>query len=218
MWSRLRSGRIKAHGQIRTRRIHTRDIGRLTSLIRRKSDNPNTILKNFTGAAAVIMSYTNHHEHVASTGTLGYKDDQNGPHFNGSQFIAPLDEIINAIQKTGADYRELEKVLGLKVNSLGEEGARIIIVYNPSSHNLRETDSSAAGANDSFEEGGKTIGGISEALIDQTPEESCFFMPSDQEGLLHSCNYRSAPLEAFISNDSLKKWLHSQQLRTVEEK
>ena len=210
MWHIVRSRMAKA--QKCTRTIRTRHIGRITNLIRSRMDNPKAGLENFTGSAAVIISDKNHHRFVESTGALGREDDQ-----NGTQYVAPLDEVINAIRETNADLRQLERKFGLNSGSLGSE-ARVVIVYAPFSHNLRKTHFGAPGANELFIEGGKTIGGISEALIDRTPEEKVVFMPSDQEGLLESCNYRSEPVNAFTSTNTFTSWLASLSLWSVEEK
>ena len=72
------------------------------------------------------------------------------------------------LEEAQGDTNAMEEKLGLDEGSLGDNPQRVD-VYNPEDYNLREPDSSMAGANENYVEGGETSGGMPEGVVDPFP-------------------------------------------------
>ena len=83
-------------------------------------------------------------------------------------WVAPSAEIDEAIIKTNGNPRELETLLGLPENSLGDTPVRVNI-DNIDGLDIRIPDASTPGANPNFIPGGSTSGGITERVIYNCP-------------------------------------------------
>ena len=89
-------------------------------------------------------------------------------------FVMPKSVADNIIKKAGGDVGKLEKMLGLDPGDLGDSPVRIDILKP---QGLRMPSGNEGGANDFWVPGGKTSGGIPEAVIDQTPVGDALITP-----------------------------------------
>jgi RHS repeat-associated protein len=106
--------------------------------------------------------------HITTTKRL--KRFPDSPTYGGKDFfVAPTDEIDDLLAKNPS-RRDLEKALGLENGAL-EGGDLVRIDVAPSSmKNLRMPSGKEATVNSKFLKGGKTSGGVSEAIIDGVPK------------------------------------------------
>jgi hypothetical protein len=130
----------------------------------------------------------------------------------GEQFIAPLGDLVRAAVDAGGQPGALETRLGLSSNSLGDP-RQIVIAHipNPIEHNLRPAAADNLGANELWVPGGRTSGGVIEAVVDSIPTADHFIMPSDQGGLLRYNNVRFFNLDNFC----MQSWLSRRFLESV---
>ena len=96
--------------------------------------------------------------------TWGVNRAEIGP--PGGHFVMPKHVADDIVIKSGGDIKKIESLLGLNPGDLGDTPVRIDI-YNPTG--LRMPSGNEPGANEFWLPGGKTSGGIPEAVIDQTP-------------------------------------------------
>ncbi|MFK8273031.1 hypothetical protein [Capnocytophaga canimorsus] len=83
------------------------------------------------------------------------------------QFVAPTNQINDLLTKSNGNISVIEKALGIPKGDWQNRGGLYKIdMLNPFEHNLRLPTSDSSGANELFVEGGKTIGGISEGVVD----------------------------------------------------
>lgn len=62
--------------------------------------------------------------------------------------------------------RQLEQKLGLDVNYLDGSDVMILYIDNPGTYNLRMPSGNEPGANEFWTPGGKTSGGVNEAVME----------------------------------------------------
>ncbi|MCU5771735.1 hypothetical protein N5923_08825 [Erwiniaceae bacterium BAC15a-03b] len=96
--------------------------------------------------------------------TWGVNRPEIGP--PAGHFVMPRTVADDLITKSGGNIPKLEKLLGLTPGELGDSPVRIDI-SNP--QGLRMPTGREPGANEFWLPGGKTSGGIPEAVINQTP-------------------------------------------------
>ncbi|MGK8933014.1 RHS repeat-associated core domain-containing protein [Pluralibacter gergoviae] len=84
----------------------------------------------------------------------------------GGHFVMPRHVADDLISRSGGSIPKLEHLLGLSPGDLGDAPVRIDI---PNPSGLRMPSGNEPGANEFWLPGGKTSGGIPEAVIDQTP-------------------------------------------------
>jgi hypothetical protein len=112
----------------------------------------------------------------------------------------------------------LEKALGLDRGALGPKDSIVLAhVPFPHEHGLRATVPGVAGANAQFLAGGRTSGGVTEALINRVATDSMAMMPSDQEGLISWSNVRFFNMEALRGSSWLARALMTAPGHSVEE-
>jgi len=121
--------------------------------------NPKTYLE-----PAYVAKHLSMFKDGVSKITWGVNRAEIGPpdgHFVMPSFVA--DEMI---AKSGGNIAKLENLLGLEKGELGNSPVRVDI---PSPQGVRMPTGNEPGANDYWLPGGKTSGGVPEAVIDQTP-------------------------------------------------
>ena len=92
----------------------------------------------------------------------------------GGVFVMAKKDAEAMIKQSKGNPRELEKLLGLKPGALGE-GPVLVDIPNPKG--LRMPTGNEAGANRFWIPGGKTSGGVPEAVIDRIPKGSYSVTP-----------------------------------------
>jgi hypothetical protein len=81
-------------------------------------------------------------------------------------FVLAKGDFDRIIAESGGNLRQIEQMLGLELNYLDGNDVMIVHIENPSAHNLRMPTGNEGGANQYWLPGGKTSGGINEAVMD----------------------------------------------------
>ncbi|MFD2726303.1 DUF6531 domain-containing protein [Hyunsoonleella rubra] len=122
-----------------------------------------TISSDFDNGASFIVTGEVYEKFIKNSSIVGRPD---------GQFVAPTNQINNLLKKANGDISIVEKGLGIPDGNWQNKGGLYKIdIDNPKNHNMRLPDSNNSGANELFVPGGKTSGGISEAVIDPVPTD-----------------------------------------------
>lgn len=116
---------------------------------------------DFSQGVSFLCSKDNYERYIA-----------NGPGFlgrGGIQFVAPSQEIDQVLRECNGDPRAIEQRLGLKDNSLGHAEIYRVDIPDPGKYTMKLPTKETPGSNENYVPGGKTSGGVHEAVILDVP-------------------------------------------------
>ena len=123
--------------------------------------NPSTYLKE-----EYITNHLTKFEDGAVRFTSRNSFNQYGTLGPDGGFVLSKSDFDKIIKETGGDLRQIEQKLGLDANYLDGSDVMIVHIDNPSAYNLRIPSGNEGGANQYWLPGGKTSGGVNEAVMD----------------------------------------------------
>ena len=120
----------------------------------------------FDDGASIIMTKRQYIAYVKGNPTIGIPID-------GTQFVLPKSYCDDIASKAIGDITYYEKALGFDIGYFSDGGGLIRIdIDNLDGLNLRIPSGNEAGVNNHWIPGGKTEGGIPEAITDLIPNTS----------------------------------------------
>ena len=120
------------------------------------------VSKDFKDGASFLITKKDYLRFIVGKKNVGRVD---------GQFVIPKKEMDNLLKKTNGDIVQIERALGIPEGNWQDKGGLIRVdIPNPQDYNLRLPTANMSGANEKFELGGKTSGGIPEGVIDQVPK------------------------------------------------
>lgn len=141
-----------------------------------------TLPAQFSKGGAALISRKNFEAFALPSLTFGRPPGDADP--KGAQFVVPSPDLIEAIRECKGSAAALERRLSVGAGSLGPDDEILFVhIPAPGEHSLRKALADTPGATKAFVPGGKTGGGLTEAIVDQTRFDGPIIMPSDQEGL-----------------------------------
>lgn len=81
-------------------------------------------------------------------------------------FVIPKSEFEQIMKESKGDLRIVEQKLGLKQGYLSDNDTLVVYIKKENIRNLKIPSGNESGANEFWKPGGKTSGGISEAILD----------------------------------------------------
>lgn len=123
-------------------------------------------LAQFDDGASIIMTKEQYINYVKGNSTIGIPTD-------GTQFVFPKNYCDDIASKAAGDIGYYEKALGFDTGHFSDSGGLVRIdIENLDGLNLRIPSGNEAGANSHWIPGGKTDGGVPEAILDLIPNVS----------------------------------------------
>jgi len=120
------------------------------------------VSKDFKNGASFLITKKDYLRFIAGKKKVGRVD---------GQFVIPKKDMDNLLKKSNGDIAQIEKALGIPEGNWQDKGGLVRVdIPNPEDYNLRLPTANMSGANEKFELGGKTSGGIPEGVIDQVPK------------------------------------------------
>ncbi len=125
----------------------------------------NEHLAQFENGASIIMTKEQYINYVKGNSQIGIPSD-------GTQFVMPKNYCDEIATKANGDISVYEKLLGFDEGHFADGGGLVRIdVDNLDGLNLRIPSGNEAGANSHWIPGGKTDGGVPEAVTDLIPND-----------------------------------------------
>ena len=120
-------------------------------------------LAQFDDGASIIMTKEQYINYVKGNSTIGIPTD-------GTQFVLPKNYCDDIASNAAGDIGYYEKALGFDTGHFSDGGGLVRIdIKNLDGLNLRIPSGNEAGANSHWVPGGKTDGGVPEAISDLIP-------------------------------------------------
>ena len=124
--------------------------------------NPNGITGDYSNGASYLMSRENYDRYYAGNPYEYLGRDNN-------LFVAPSGEMDQLLAEYGDNPRMLENKLGLGEGALGNGEIMRVDIPNAKDYPMDPPGYTTPGSNDNYIPGGKTSGGISEAVMHDVP-------------------------------------------------
>lgn len=123
-------------------------------------------LSQFKDGASIVMTKEQYINYVKGNDYIGIPSD-------GTQFVMPKNYCDEIAIKANGNISVYEKMIGFDIGHFDDGGGLVRIdIDNLDGLNLRMPSGNEAGANSHWIPGGKTDGGVSEAITDLIPNNS----------------------------------------------
>ena len=155
-------------------------------------------LAQFDDGASIIMTKEQYINYVKGNLTIGIPTDR-------TQFVLPKKYCDDIASKAAGNISFYEKALGFDIGHFSDGGGLVRIdIQNLDGLNLRIPSGNEAGANSHWIPGGKTDGGVPEAILDLIPNDPNNVTVSEIKWRGAKMDIENMLLNAIINNDMIK--------------